>query len=101
MNETTKTLLGDLAIAGGVAVCVGALVACASWPLVAWLNDRRSDRRVAGPSLAAIPVVDGQGLTTPLAVLSLDGDDLADDPQVTPVPNDAAARVVAELEGRR
>ena len=61
----------------------------------------RSDRRVAGPSLAAIPVVDGQGLTTPLAVLSLDGGDLADDPQVTPVPNDAAARVVAELEGRR
>lgn len=126
MNETTKTLLGDIAIAGGVAICVGALVACASWPLVAWLNDRRSgrggqsedarvavapvapfpafsrsDRRVAGPSLAAIPVVDGQGLTTPLAVLSLDGDDLADDPQVTPVPNAAAARVVAELEGRR
>lgn len=64
-------------------------------------NDRRSDRRVAGPSLAAIPVVDGQGLTTPLAVLSLDGGDLVDDPQVTPVPNDAAARVVAELEGRR
>ena len=99
MNETTKTLLGDLAIAGGVAICVGALVACASWPLVAWWHERRSDRRVAGPSLAAIPVVDGQGLTTPLAVLSLDGGD--SDPQVTPVPNDAAARVVAELEGRR
>ena len=98
MNETTKTLLGDIAIAGGVAICVGALVACASWPVVQWWNDRRSDRRVAGPSLAAIPVVDGQGLTTPLAVLSLGGDS---DPGVTPVPNDAAARVVAELEGRR
>ena len=71
MNEPTRALFGDIAIAGGIALAVGSIVACASWPLVQWLEDRRSDRRAAGPSLAAAPVVDDRGPTTPPVVLSL------------------------------
>jgi len=82
MPETTKTLLTDIAVAGAVALAVGALVACASWPLVQWLEDRRSDRRAAGPSLAAAPVVDDRGPTTPPVVLSLPAE------SVTAVPGD-------------
>lgn len=54
MNEPTKTLLCDLALASAAAIAAGTLVACSFCPLLSWWADRRIGR--AGPSPAPGPV---------------------------------------------
>lgn len=70
MPEPTRTLLNDMAIAGGCAVLAGALVCCALYPLLMRWADRRSDKvgqpgqsdgtlSHDAPGLAVAPALDG------------------------------------------
>ena len=63
MNEPTRTLLYDLAIASACGLAVGVFVAAASVPALKWWHDRGQDRRsgqsAPTPFPGALPVVDG------------------------------------------
>lgn len=41
MSEPTKTFLSNLALASGVGLAVGAIVACALVPVLVWWRDRK------------------------------------------------------------
>ena len=98
MNEPTRTLLYDLAIASACGLAVGVFVAAASVPALKWWHDRGQDRRsgqsAPTPFPGALPVVDGgQGQTTPLPASVVGGGDLdtstaspVDDRPVTSLP---------------
>lgn len=66
MNEPTKTLLCDLALASAAAIAAGTLVACSFCPLLSWWADRRIGRADADP-LRAPDAVGGEDSTTVLS----------------------------------
>ena len=100
MNEPTKTLLGDLALAGGTAIVVGSMVACALVPLLVWWRDRKIDRGGragrGAPTVVPSPVVGGDG--GPFAAVT-PTEELAPSLHLDDEIAQTARRVIKEIAG--